>query len=519
MTGAPAVDTTLGKVAGSVDGEVAVFRGIPFAAPPVGELRFRPPAAAAPWGGVRDATSFGPIAPQVVSARGVTMGGESQPSSEDCLYLNVWTPSCTGGGTGGRPVMVWIHGGAFMTGAGSLPLYRGARLAARGDVVLVTLNYRLGPLGWLSHPVIGGDDAAAGDGAPSGNWGLLDQIAAQAWVRDNIAAFGGDPGNVTIMGESAGATSVATLLGTPAAKGLFHKAIAQSGGPGGYDQSFAVSFAEELAAEAGVGGVAELRALDLDALMAAYTVLVDRHGRLATPTAPIIDGGVLKVRPLDAIRNGLNQGVPLLTGTNRDEMTYFAVGDRRLTSGDEAVVRRRLARSVGEDGLDELLETYAKAWADRGEPAASPFDLWVAIEGDRIFRVPSLRMAEAHAEAGSPVFDYLFDWESPAVGGLLKSCHALDIPFVFGTLDAPMMDVFAGSGDEVAALSATMMDAWLAFVRTGKPSTPALGDWPAYGAARRSTMRLGRSIEVIEAPNEVERAAWGGRLAGRMSAA
>jgi para-nitrobenzyl esterase len=385
-------------------------------------------------------------------------------------------------------------------------LYRGAHLAARGDVVVVTINYRVGVLGWLASEALGG-----------GNWGLLDQVQALRWVRDNIAAFGGDPDNVTIFGESAGSVSVATLVGTPAAKGLFHKAIAESGGPAGFPMKRAEPFAEAIVSEAGVSSVEGLRGLPVEAVLAAQEAVVTRLGRLNTPLAPVVDGTVLPRQSLDQIRDGLNAGVPVIIGTNRDEMRYFAMGNRRLTEGDESVVRRALAKTLGDEAAaDELMDAYAKARADRGE-ATTPFDLWVAIESDRMFRVPSLRMAEAHAAAGSPVYDYLFDWESPAAGGFLKSCHALEIPFVFGTLGAPNMDRFAGSGAEADALSSTMMDSWIAFARTGNPSTEATGEWPTYSADGRATLRLGPKVEVLHAPYEGERAAWDGRVAGRLS--
>jgi para-nitrobenzyl esterase len=498
------VQTTLGAVEGARDENVEVYRGIPFAAPPVGDLRFRPTQPGHPWTGVRAADTFGPAAPQLSAARGVAMG-DAQQESEDCLFLNIWTPSADASAK--RPVMVWIHGGAFQSGSGSGALYRGARLAERGDLVVVTINYRLGALGWLGSEELGG-----------GNWGLLDQIEALRWVRDNIAAFGGDPGNVTIFGESAGSASVSTLVGTPAAKGLFHKAIAESGGPAGGPMKRAERFAEAIVNDAGVSSVAQLRDLPVDALLTAQEQAVTRVGRLNTPLAPVVDGRVLPRQSLDEIRDGLNTGVPVIIGTNRDEMRYFAMGNRRLSEGDESVVRRALARTCGEDGLDELIDAYAKARANRGEPTA-PFDLWVAIEGDRIFRVPSLRMAEAHAATGSPVYEYLFDQESPAAAGFLKSCHALEIAFVFGTLDAPMIDRFAGSGAQVEALSSTMMDAWISFARTGNPATSATGEWPTYDATRRATLRLGPTIEVIDAPNDAERAAWDGRTTGRMSSA
>ncbi|HEX7166780.1 MAG TPA: carboxylesterase/lipase family protein [Acidimicrobiales bacterium] len=500
------VETKYGKLQGTTNGGISSFKGVPFAAPPVGDLRFRPPVPPQPWEGTRAADAFGAVAPQVAQA-GVAQG-DGQRQSEDCLYLNVWTP----GLDGTRPVMVWIHGGAFQNGSGSLPLYDGTNLASNGDVVVVTMNYRLGVLGWLAS-----EQLAAEPGAPAGNWGLLDQVAALRWVSENIRAFGGDPGNVTIFGESAGSVSVSTLLGTPAARGLFHKAIAQSGGPGGFSMSFAERFAAELIEEAGVADVAALRHTPVDELLEAQERIAKRVGRLNTALAPVVDGGVLAEQALAEIRDGINRDVPLLAGTNRDEMRYFAIGDRRLTGGDEELVLRRLSRT-NRDAAAWLYETYRGIREARGLDT-SPFALWVAIESDRVFRVPSLRMAESQAAAGAPVYEYLFDWESPAVGGLLKSCHALEIAFALGNLDKPAMDVFCGSGPEAEQLSQTMMGAWLAFAHTGDPSTDATGTWPRYDAARRATLRLGRTVEVLDAPMEEERRAWEGRVTGRMSAA
>lgn len=498
------VETTYGKLQGTTDGGVESYRGIPFAAPPVGDLRWRAPEPPHPWDGVRDATHFGPTAPQPRATVGVGMGTE-QEHDEDCLFLNVWTPGADASAR--RPVMVWIHGGAFQSGSGSMGLYKGANLSARGDVVVVTINYRLGILGWLASEHLGG-----------GNWGLLDQVQALRWVQENIAAFGGDPDNVTIFGESAGSVSVSTLLGTPSARGLFHKAIAESGGPGGFPMRFAERFVTALVEECEVDDVRDLRDKPLDDILAAQERLAERLGRLATPMAPVVDGATLPEQALDAIRDGLNAEVPVIVGTNRDEMTYFAMGDRKLTAGEEGVVRRRLARTVGEEGLDELIDAYAKARADAGLPT-DDFSLWVAIESDRMFRIPSLRMAEAQSAVGANVYDYLFDWESPAAGGFLRSCHALEIPFVFGNLDQPMMNVFAGEGPEAENLSATMMDAWIAFARTGDPSGGTLGDWPTYDQKHRYTMRLGKVIETVSAPMDAERRAWEGRVTGRMSSA
>lgn len=493
------VETKEGSLQGVVEGDVTVFRGIPYAQPPIGDLRFRPPRPAEPWTGVRDCDTFGFVAPQ---PSGLGMAGQGTPEeqSEDCLHLNVWTPACD---DAARPVMVWIHGGSFVTGSGSGAFYRGQHLAARGDVVVVTINYRLGALGFLAHPDLRDDETGS-----SGNWGLLDQVAALQWVQANITNFGGDPTNVTIFGESAGSMSVSCLVGSPLTQGLFRRAIAQSGGPYAMSGDAARTSAERLCAIAGVAGVGELRDLDVAALLAAQVQLgVDAaQSGVGIVLAPAVDEGLLPEHPLTAIRNGVAAGKELLVGTNLHEMKLWVVGNRKLTGGDEAYILRRLERTVGERAADALA-AYKAARSDRGDDL-TPIELWTAIESDRVFRVPSLEMCEAAAANGDAVYDYLFTWESPAVGGLLGSCHALEIPFVFGTLTTPGIERFTGEGPEAIALSEKMQDAWLAFARSGDPSTGALGSWPRYDADRRATMILGRDTAVADAPYEPERTYW-----------
>ena len=493
------VETKEGALQGVSEGDVTVFRGIPFAQPPIGELRFRPPRPAEPWSGVRVCDTFGFVAPQ---PQGQAMAGQATPEeqSEDCLHLNVWTPACD---DAARPVMVWIHGGAFVTGSGSGAFYRGAKLAARGDVVVVTLNYRLGALGFLAHPDLRDEETGS-----CGNWGLLDQVAALQWVQANITNFGGDPTNVTIFGESAGSMSVSCLVGSPAAQGLFRRAIAQSGGPNGVPLETATAAAEQLCELAGVASVTELRDLDVSKLLGAQTQLQAQAAETGAgmALAPTIDGGLLPEHPLSAIRDGVAAGKELLVGTNLHEMKLWTVGNRRLTGGDEEFITRRLAKTVG-DGAADAVAAYKAARTDRGQDV-TPIELWTAIESDRVFRVPSLRMCEAAAASGDAVYDYLFTWESPALGGFLGSCHALEIPFVFGTLTTPGVEKFTGEGPEALALSEKMQDAWIAFARTGSPSTEALGEWPAYDAERRATMILGAETAVEDAPYEPERAHW-----------
>lgn len=484
--GAPITTTTAGAVEGMRLDGVDAFLGIPYAQ----AGRFAPPEPPAAWQGTRPAVEFGAIAPQ---GAGAHFQRFDLPQSEDCLSLNVWTPGTDGGA---RPVLVWIHGGAFRQGSGASPLYDGAALAARGDVVVITINYRLASLGFLGHP-----DLASGPGAPSGNWGLLDQVEALRWVRDNAAAFGGDPGNVTIFGESAGAVSVTLLCTMPAARGLFHKAAAQSGAAISVSSRSAHALAEELAEVAGVANVAALRDLQLEDLLAAQAV-VDARGALRT-FVPCRDGVVLDRQPLEALASGSAAGIPLIVGTNVDEWKLFAPADPHSRDLDEERMRKRLADRLDPESVDDVIDTVSAARRARGEPT-DPNDVFFAIESERFFRVPALQAADAHSGQG-PTYVYLFGWGSPAMGGWLGSCHGLEIAFVFGNQGRGELAMFTGEGPDADALAERMMDAWLAFARTGDPSTAELA-WPRHDPATRPTMVFDVTTRAEAAPRDEERA-------------
>ncbi|MDP1803542.1 MAG: carboxylesterase/lipase family protein [Acidimicrobiales bacterium] len=502
------VDTRDGTVEGKSDeGGVQVFRGVPFAAAPVGGLRFAPPARPEPWSGVRAATDFGPVSHQSAMGLGF-MGAGSQPQSEDCLSLNVWTPGLDGAR---RPVMVWFHGGAFILGAGSEPLYDGRRLARRGDVVVVTANYRLGALGYLAHPCL--RDKATG---ACGNWGLLDQVTALEWVRDNIEAFGGDPGAVTVFGESAGSASVTTLMGTPGARGLFGRVIAESGTPWVADAEEAKVNAERLAGVLGIdpGDASAWRAVDAPRFVEAQQQLMlagrEGGGGLSLDSGmmtfrPTVDGAVLPVSPWEAVAGGAASDVDLLIGTNRDEMKLFNMMDASLAELDDDGLADRLTALINGAEPRRAIEAYRAARAARGEPVEAS-ELWPAMVSDQFFRAPAGRFAAAHAAHAAGTYAYLFCWESPIAA--LGSPHAIELPFVFGTLDTPMIDIFAGTGPEAQRLSDVVQDAWLAFARGGDPSTDGLGPWPGYDDDRRATMVLGSECRLENGPRAEELAVW-----------
>ncbi len=491
------IDTPLGPIAGVQSPGHQSFLGIPFAKPPVGGLRFRAPEPPDSWSGVLEARGFRPAAPQGESA---LPGMSVAETSEDCLYLNVFTPRA--GGVGAKPVLFWVHGGGFTAGSASQDLYDGGPLVTRGDVVVVTINYRLGAFGYLSL-----------DGVDS-NIGQRDQIAALEWVSDNIESFGGDPENVTIFGESAGGMAVTALLAMPAARGLFRRAISQSGTTHqGYGTDFAGRVGAMLLEEMAMSDVAGLRAAPAESLVEAQLrcMAKARRENMQMPFVPVIDVESMPSHPLEAVASGDARDIPLLVGTNLDEFKLFTLGNRKVTGmGIEALDRRAQSLTAACGGDDsaaqELVETYRSALERRG--ANSPYEILSAIESDRSFRVPGIRIAEAQSIHQPQTFSYLLTWKSPAARGLLGACHALELPFVFGTLGAPTMDRFAGSGPDADRLSETMMDSWLSFARSGDPNCEALPSWDRYDSDRRATMIFDRDCMLVDAPYDAERAAW-----------
>ena len=487
----PIVELAAGKVQGTALGPLSVFRGIPYARPPVGPLRFGAPQPPEPWTGVRAATEFGPAPAQstidVEYVPGFSLWEGIGITSEDCLTLNVWTP----GLTGRRPVMVWIPGGAFLKGSGSQDLYDGSTLARRGDVVVVTANYRLGVFGF-----VGLDDERF-----AANAGLLDQLAVLEWVADHAAAFGGDPGNVTLMGESAGAVSVAALMTSARAAGQFHRAVAQSGaGRRVPSAGKAMELAERLLTRLGLdrARAGDLLHVPTDRLLSAQVAVsvdVRRHD-IGAGFQPWLDGDVLNEQAVDGLAAGCADEVPFLAGTTEHEMNLFRVLLPALRTLDDAGLVAGAQRLVGEAARD-IVAAYRAA-----RPDAGPVELFEAIWTDREFRIPSLRATEAQAARSAATYSYLFTWPSPAPG--IGSCHAIDLPFVFGTLDSKGADAFAGAGPAAEALAARVQDAWLSFARTGDPG------WPAYDPSARTTMVFGETSEVVEDPKSGERAAWDG---------
>ena len=485
----PLTEISTGRLRGQAQDGVVAFQGIPFAKPPVGALRWRAPEPPEPWAGVRDATAFGPCAIQstIAGTVGELIGIATHETSEDCLYLNVWTPALD---DAKRPVLVWIHGGGNTVGAGSQPRVNGSRMARIGDVVVVTINYRLGAFGFLHAPELGA----------SGNEALLDQVAALRWVRREIGAFGGDAANVTVFGQSAGGFDIAQLMAMPAAAGAFDKAVPMSGSlttPVSADA--AARTAQALASE--FGGVDKLRAA------AAADIHACQKNIPGARWGPTRDGAVIAEDAADVLRAGrFTRDMPLLIGHTRDESTLFTMFNPRLAAMDRDGLIEQARAPFGERA--EAAVACFEAERAAANLPVEPWQTWAAIATDRMFRMPAIRTAECHLAHTGRVWMYRFDHPSAAHDGRLGACHSVDIPFVWGTHALPALRRFCGEGEAVARLSERVMAAWLAFARHGDPNTDALPDWPAYDARERTTMLLRDDACAEQAPFEETRRLW-----------
>jgi para-nitrobenzyl esterase len=470
------VDTPSGKLEGARKGGVSQFKGIPFAS----ARRWHAPTRVVPWAGVRSARTAGAVAPQnPTPLEGLIGGAGKTVQAEDCLSLNVFTPACDGTK---RPVMVWIHGGAFVTGAGSLGLYNGRALVSAGDVVVVTINYRLGSLGFLRLA-----DVTRGRIPSTGSEGIADQIGALEWVRDNIGSFGGDPSNVTIFGESAGGMSVVSLLASPKARGLFRKAICQSGGGHiAHSAEHANRIAEVFLKHMGAGANDLERAPTEALLKAQFDLLTevdaqhDPHKLGAMAFQPVIDGDVLPLKPIDAVRGGSAKAVALIAGTTTEEWKLWTALDAKFHAMDEAKLERWAARMFGE-AAPALLAA---------DPYGTPYERYVSMQTDRAFREPTLRLLAAQGSQ-APVYEYVFDWRSPAMGGAFGACHALELGFVFGSYSLAGADKFFGAGPEADAINRAMMAAWTSFARTGVPAADGVEAWPRWTKTSPAAMVFG----------------------------
>jgi len=487
--------TAQGTVEGELAGTVLAFRGIPYAAPPLGELRFRPPRPPHPWSGVRAALDMSPACPQLIDDDPTE--NNHAVMSEDCLTLNVWTPHVD---AARRPVMVWIHGGGFTVGSTRNTWYNGQYLAARGDVVVVSINYRLGAWGFLDLSSFGSSYAG------SANAGLLDQVAALRWVRDNIRQFGGDPANITIFGESAGASSVGDLLSMPETKGLFARVILESGLPGGRTGSMSNRHRQLTKT---FKGLLRVRTPDELARKTMREILDAQQRLFATTTdigtfGPTVDGVVLKERPFAVVAEGRAVQVPIMIGTTMEEMRYFATAeDIGIEQKPRALLLKQLADTVGAHAVD-VLATYQRLYPAWG-------DTVVQIASDAFLRLPTIQLAEA-ASAYQPVYVYLFAYRSNSTYKNFGSAHAMELPFVFGTVDLPEVIAFTGRDPLRHNVANNVMDSWIAFARSGNPTLPAGPSWPRYDKVTRPTMILGADLNVENDPLSEQRLVWGANV-------
>jgi para-nitrobenzyl esterase len=489
--------TSAGKVRGTLIESINIFKGIPYGGSTAGTNRFMPPTKPAAWAGTRDAVAYGPTAPQGTGAADGAAGSPAQ--GEDCLVLNVFTPALTGGRN--RPVMVWLHGGGFYGGSGSARLLDGTNLARTGDVVVVTINHRLSVFGFT---YLG--EAAGPDFALSGGAGMLDIVAALQWVRDNIDRFGGDPNLVTIFGQSGGGRKVATLMAMPGAKGLFRRAIIESGALLRLTaREDAIRTTELLLAELGLAknNARELQNVPMARLLAANAAVTGKMTLREpgmTASTPTVDGTAIPSHPWDPSAPALSASIPLLIGYARTEETLYDRPTAETLALDEDGLRARVAKRLGGEPT-HVIDVFRKA-----HPEATPWDLWILIATDHPRGTYSRELARRKAvQGGAPVFAYRFDWETPEGGGHMRSPHAVEVPFVFNNIKIAGPRISAMP--EAYALATKLSGSWVTFARTGNPNTPGLPTWPAYSAASRDTMLFNNESRVEKDPDREPRLA------------
>ncbi|MCP4764324.1 MAG: carboxylesterase family protein [archaeon] len=505
------IETKTGQIQGYINNNIKIFKGIPYTEPLLSNKRFLEPIPKKKWKDVLDCLEYGPDSPQPPEYIERALYGkiDRTESEQDCLTLNIWTPEID---NKKRAVMLWIHGGDFVNGGGNRLMYDGEFLAKRGNIVVVTINYRLGVLGFLDIP----------DTTTDSNVGLLDQVAALRWIKDNIQNFGGDSENVTIFGQSAGSRSVVSLSILPIVKelNLFQKAIAMS--TPSYYASDSKKGSKEFLKELNLGtddinaDIDQLREIPIKKIIKKQAKVYKNSSRIekTNPWIPTFEGNNHYKSILDKFKEGKASNICFMIGTTLEENKAYSVMDAKANNMTDDTLLTRMRRILKYFGQDEALaekfiSTYKKTKEENNFPKENK-DIFDAINTDLWFRIISIRLAETQSLQNKDTYSYIFTWKSPAMDGKLGAAHAVDLPFVFGTLSLPKVDLFAGTNEDALILSGKIMDAWISFAKTGNPNHKNLPEWTPYDTEKRTTMILGKEVKILEDPYHNDRKLWEG---------